>query len=163
MEECIDCYGRLVRGIAGRVFTHQADADDAVQEAFAAIWMNAVRYDASRGPEHGFVAMIARQRVIDHLRRVKRNLLHAAGSLEVHQPELTWRDEESGYDMAPVQAAFDRLKPAQQRVIRLALQHGLTREQIGRYTECSPNTVKSHMRRGLERLRDYLGATAGAP
>jgi len=157
MEECFDSYGRLVRGIATRVLNQQADADDAVQEAFAAIWMMAGRFDRMRGSERGFIAMIAKQKVIDHLRRLQRSPLQRAASLDRHAAELPSRADDIGDDMAPIHAAFNRLNTDQQRVIRLALQHALTREQISRHTEYSVNTVKSHMRRGLQRLREHLG------
>ncbi|MCP3903600.1 MAG: RNA polymerase sigma factor [Planctomycetes bacterium] len=163
MDECVDRYGRLVRAIAARVFGQLADVDDAVQEAFAAIWMNASRFDGMRGSEHGFVAMIARQRAIDHLRRSRRasRLGYGTEPIEWFENEPPVDPEETRQEMGPVEVAFDHLSSDQQRVVRLALMHGLTREQIARHVGCPVNTVKSHFRRGLNRLRDQLCVAPG--
>src|SRR6476661_4687636 len=48
------------------------DAEDAVQEIFIDVWKNAARFDESQASETTFIAMIARRRLIDRLRKVNR-------------------------------------------------------------------------------------------
>ena len=55
--------------------------------------------------------------------------------------------------------AFEQLRPEQQQVLRLAIHHGRSHEQIAATTGMPLGTVKTHARRGLIRLRQLLEAT----
>src|ERR1700689_3362888 len=69
VRECIDQYGPLVWSIARRLSRTPADAEDATQDIFLDIWRSAGRYDAAQGSDKVFIAMIARRRLIDRLRK----------------------------------------------------------------------------------------------
>src|SRR6202000_2241380 len=69
VRECIDQYGPLVWSIARRLSRTPSDAEDATQEVFLDIWRSAGRFDASQGSDKVFIAMIARRRLIDRLRK----------------------------------------------------------------------------------------------
>src|SRR5438105_2322200 len=53
-------------------------------------------------------------------------------------------------------AALGQLRPEQRRVLELAIDRGLTHEEIARTTGLPLGTVKTHARRGLIRLRELL-------
>jgi RNA polymerase sigma-70 factor (ECF subfamily) len=63
VAECIDRFGGLIWSLARRLSAGPADAEDAVQEVFIALWENAGRFDPEKGAEVTFVAMIARPRL----------------------------------------------------------------------------------------------------
>jgi RNA polymerase sigma-70 factor (ECF subfamily) len=157
MGECMDRFGGLVWSLARRVTTSASEADDAVQEIFIDLWKSAGRFDPSIASETTFVAMIARRRLIDRGRRRKRRP-DAASLPDAVQPEAapeadrTERSEEA----ARATAAFERLRPEQQRVLQLAIYHGCSHEDIARTTGLPLGTVKTHARRGLIRLREIL-------
>ena len=69
VKEVMDQFGGLVWSLARRSCFNPADAEDATQEIFLDIWKSASRYDESKGSETLFVAMIARRRLIDRIRR----------------------------------------------------------------------------------------------
>src|SRR5580698_11098039 len=69
VRECIDEYGPLVWSIARRLSRTPSDAEDATQEIFLDIWRSAGRFDESQGSDKVFIAMIARRRLIDRLRK----------------------------------------------------------------------------------------------
>ena len=71
VKECLDRYGNLVWSIVRRM-TAPADAEDAVQEIFVDLWKSAGRFEPERSSEAGFIAMIARRRMIDRLRSEER-------------------------------------------------------------------------------------------
>src|SRR5580700_4844427 len=69
VRECIEQYGALVWSLARRLSRTPADAEDATQDIFLDIWRSAGRFDESQGSDKVFIAMIARRRLIDRLRK----------------------------------------------------------------------------------------------
>ncbi|NNF42218.1 MAG: sigma-70 family RNA polymerase sigma factor [Phycisphaerales bacterium] len=162
MQGCIDTFGGLVWSLARR-FLAPSEAEDAVQEAFISLWENAGRYDPAKGNEVTFVAMIARRRLIDRGRRVQRQgrVVDEASQLAPPAPvEPDTAVVATNEDATRALVAMESLTEAQQRVLRLSIQQGLTHEQIARLTELPLGTVKTHARRGLIRIRELL-APAG--
>ncbi len=89
VRECIDRFGALVWSLARRLSRTAADAEDATQEIFLDIWRSAARFDASQGSEKVFVAMIARRRLIDRLRKTTAEpVMDSVDDLE----SVTWCD-----------------------------------------------------------------------
>ena len=69
VRDCIEQYGALVWSLARRLSRSPSDAEDATQEIFLDIWRSAGRFDAAQGSDKVFIAMIARRRLIDRLRK----------------------------------------------------------------------------------------------
>lgn len=118
------------------------------------VWKSARlgRFDATRGSDTTFVAMIARRRLIDRNRRRSASTplpLVESGAAPASQPA----DAE---DVVAATAALRELSEAQQTAIRLAIVQGLTHEQVAEATGMPLGTVKAHIRRGLIRLREVL-------
>lgn len=156
--EAHDAWGGLVWSIARRMLGTTQDAEDAVQEAFIELWRHAGRFDESRGTEAQFVATIARRRIIDRTRRNR-----ARPTMESLPETLTSDDEgavESRAERADesdrAQAALARLGADQQQVIRLAVLEGRTHTEVAAAMEMPLGTVKTHVRRGLIRMRKLL-------
>lgn len=160
--ECIDRYGGLVWALARRMSATPADAEDAAQEIFVDLWRHASRFDPARASEDTFVAMIARRRLIDRLRRSgRRPPAGALGSPDEPgaEPVQQARAEQSE-DSGRALDALAGLSSEQQRMIRLAVLHGWSHEAIATSTGLPLGTVKTHIRRGLLRLRDTLDPAA---
>ena len=62
-------YARAVFGLALRRLGDRGRAEDATQEAFASIWRSAARYDRARGPGAPWLYTVARNAIVDGLRR----------------------------------------------------------------------------------------------
>jgi RNA polymerase sigma-70 factor (ECF subfamily) len=54
--------------LAKRVLARHEDAEEVVQDVFAYVWREAVRYEASRASVAGWLVMLTRTRAIDKLR-----------------------------------------------------------------------------------------------
>ncbi len=160
VQECVDRFGGLVWSLARRTLSDAADAEDAVQEVFIEVWKHAGRYDPGAGSEATFVATIARRRLIDRLRKRGRrpDVAPIEEAERLPSPEEVDRVEARD-EAARVVAAMGELKPDAQRAIRLALEHGLTHQEIAERTGMPLGTVKTHIRRGLIHLRESLGVT----
>src|SRR5262249_58359389 len=94
------------------------DAEDAVQEIFIDVWKNAGRFDERQASETTFIAMIARRRVIDRIRRSTRRI--SADSFEDVVTEPESRDDRKvqlSIEANEAAEALRTLKPEQQQVL----------------------------------------------
>jgi RNA polymerase sigma-70 factor (ECF subfamily) len=155
MNACIDRYGSLVWGIVRRTVKVPSDAEDLVQEVFTEIWKKAGFYDPEVASEATFIAMVARRRAIDHLRRSGRQPgfepLEAAESIPAAAPA------------APVQCDAEALKSSisnmpeeTRKLFRMFFEEGFTHPEIAGKTGLPLGTVKTRLRRGLLTLREQL-------
>ena len=153
----IDAYGGLVWSLARRYFGKTAEAEDAVQDTFVAIWQSAGRYDPDSASESTFVAMIARRRMIDRLRKQGRRI--QAQPLDASpDPEDESTSRLADLEQASiVLSAINQLDPPQPEVIRRSLMDGLTHAEIAEAMQLPLGTVKTHIRRGLIKVRKALG------
>jgi RNA polymerase sigma-70 factor (ECF subfamily) len=161
VRECMDQYGPLVWSIARRFSRTPSDAEDATQEIFLDIWRSAARFDASQGSDKVFIAMIARRRLIDRLRKSSAEpAMDPIDSLET----LAWADSgnasETSIEAAQAARAMAELRPEQRQVLELGLLHGLSQSEIATRLGMPLGTVKSFMRRGLIKVREFMNVDA---
>ena len=158
MQDCLNAYGGLVWSLSRRLSPNQADAEDAVQEIFIDVWKSAGRYDEAFASEVAFVAMIARRRLIDRLRRHNRQPQVAYLEDISTEPGVSYDKEmETGAEAALAARALNQLRPEQQKVLQLAVYQGLSHHEIAQATGMPLGTVKTHVRRGLIQIREALG------
>ena len=134
------------------------DAEDAVQEIFVDIWKNAARFDETQSSETTFIAMIARRRLIDRLRYSNRRI--SADSLEdiIAEPaNTTETDLQTCVEAKEAAKALHTLRPEQRQVLQLSIITGLSHQEISDATGMPLGTVKTHARRGLLQVREFLG------
>jgi RNA polymerase sigma factor (sigma-70 family) len=161
VSECLNRYGGLVWSLARRLTRSQSDAEDAVQEIFISLWKSASRFDPAKSSEESFVAMISRRRIIDLQRRQKSP---AAGfdPVPVDELDVAARAVNSAVDCRDEASKaiqlLDDLPPEQSKAIRLSIYSGMTHQQISDSMELPLGTIKSHIRRGLGKIRDRLSA-----
>lgn len=157
VKEVMDQFGGLVWSLARRSCYNPADAEDATQEIFLDIWKSASRYDESKGSETLFVAMIARRRLIDRIRRQGREPRMEDVDAPGFELASSNSDEgETASEAALAAKAVVQLKPAQQRVLELGLLQGLSHSEIADVTGMPLGTVKTQMRRGLIKVRELM-------
>ena len=156
MLACMERFRGLIWSLVRRSCSNAADAEDVVQEIFISVWRSAHRFDPTIASESTFVSVIARRRLIDRTRQRMRR--PAPGSIiqdvELDRNELPrCQIQEAG---AIAQVALKKLRPEQQQVLHLSIECGCSHEQIATSTGLPLGTVKTHARRGLQKLRDAL-------
>jgi RNA polymerase sigma-70 factor (ECF subfamily) len=153
-------FGNLVWSLARRFTASRADAEDAVQEIFIDLWSSAARYDSNKASETTFVAMLARRRLIDRIRKSKRqpDMEELSAAADFRQPDLH-PDIALQDDAARAAALIRTLKPEQQQVIKLAVYEGHTHQSIADALQIPLGTVKTHLRRGLLKVREAMQKT----
>ena len=161
VRDGMEQFGGLVWSLARRLCPNPSDAEDAVQEVFIDVWQHAGRFDPTAGTEAAFVATIARRRLIDRHRRTRRDADLLPLADEAHLPP---RPDDDGLlvrdEAARARSHMARLKPHERRVLELTIDRGLSQAEIAEATDLPIGTVKTHARRGLERLRRLLGNEA---
>lgn len=158
VEDCLKQYGGLVWSIARKMLRNTEDAEDAVQEIFVDVWKNADRFDETKASETTFIAMIARRRLIDKIRFSARRI--SADSLDdVLLEPFTRADKDMQVSLEAQQAAeaMRNLRPEQQQVLRLSIVQGMSHQEIADSTGMPLGTVKTHARRGLLQVREFMG------
>jgi RNA polymerase sigma-70 factor (ECF subfamily) len=133
------------------------------------LWRSADRFDPQVAEEITFVAMIARRRVIDRLRRRAERQetvsIDEAGAAAVPDPagdRAVGRRLELGEEARLADEHLSRLKPEEQQVLRLSIYDSLSHAAIAEHTGLPLGTVKSHIRRGLDSLRQKLAGRGRA-
>ena len=162
LAELYDRYGRAAYGLALRVLRDPALAEDAVQEAFLAVWRNAGTFLGQRGKPSTWIFTLVHRRAVDVVRREERRRaspLDPAGDAE---PASAATDEEAALldRRRLVQQALRQLPEEQREALELAYYGGLTQSELAERLSVPLGTIKSRMFAGLRRLRDLL-AEAG--
>lgn len=151
-------YGRYVRpvfGLALRRLGDRGHAEDAVQEAFAAIWRSASTYRPERGAAGGWLYTVARNAIVDRLRRNGPTVDAELPELASSEPGPARRAEDS--DVAwRVHRALEELQPREREVIELAYWSGMSQSEVARYLHLPLGTVKTRTRSALARLASML-------
>ncbi len=158
VTQCIDKYSGLVWSLARRFIANEADAEEAVQEIFMEVWSTADRFDANRSGEATFVSMIARRRLIDRVRKTGRE----PGSEPLQDVEhLLTKDGhlalEASVETKRVMGVIETMKTEQRQVVHMSTWLGMSHGAIAERMNLPLGTVKSHLRRGLTRIREELG------
>lgn len=153
LKSAYDAHGSLIYTFCRRTVGAET-AHDVTQEVFLAAWKARDRFDPERGTLAGWLVGIAKNKVLDTLRRRHVHLL----SDEREQPADTTGPDvvDSTADRMLIASALNELSPRMRQVVTMAYLQDLTHDQISRQTSLPLGTVKSDIRRGLERLRRNL-------
>jgi len=157
-----DRHAGSVYGLARRILTRQEDAEEVVQDVFAQVWRDALRYDPSRASVVGWIMVLARTRAIDRL-RARRARPDQQSSIEPaqalvaagHDPEFAVISKEAS---SKVRAAFEALPESLRTLVELAYFQGLTHSEIAGQTGVPLGTVKTRLRTAVASLRLVLSA-----
>jgi RNA polymerase sigma factor (sigma-70 family) len=154
LPDVVDRYAVLVHAIALHRLGAHHDAEDVTQEVFVRAWRGRRGFDPARGTLRAWLIGITRNQVndraSDHAR--ERRLTDRAGRLSLETQPGPKPDEV--VDAIVVADELDHLPPSVGTVMRLAFFDDLTHQQIAAVTGMPLGTVKSRLRRGMQRLRE---------
>ncbi len=158
LQEAYDQYAPLVFGITRRVIGDPASAADATQDVFVGLWQRPESFNASRGSLRSYLAVVARRRAVDHVRRRGRAARldeRLAARANVAPPNV----EEAATALVlgeKVRRAVDGLPADQRAAVDLAYFRGLTFVEVAERLGIPEGTAKSRLRLALARLAAAL-------
>jgi RNA polymerase sigma-70 factor (ECF subfamily) len=153
--------------VALRIVRDASAAEEILQEAYVSIWHHAGSYDAAKSQPVTWMTSIVRNRCLDHLRRREIDTVTLTAD-DDDAPAYDVADDSPspaelllrGADAASVRGCVETLEAGQKQAIALAFFQGLSHAELAAHLREPLGTIKSWVRRGLERLKRCL-ADAG--
>lgn len=146
-------------GICMRICADQQGAEDVLQDVYIAVWNRAASFDRERSSPITWLATIARNRAIDWRRsrqRVDATLpIDAASAIADPAPDASDAIDDARL-AARLRACLASLDRRAESAIREAYFGGLTYAELATRDAVPLGTMKSWIRRGLDRLRKCL-------
>ena len=148
-------------GVALRILKREDWAGEVLQDSFVNIWKHAAEYTTHKSAPMTWMTSIVRNRALDLLRRP---------GLEVTPEDNSLIEDFEDGGQGPVEQllksdaadalarCMQQLEAKQRQSIMLAFYHGLTHAELAKHLRQPLGTVKTWIRRGLERLKRCLSA-----
>ena len=156
-EELTKKYGNLIWSIARRYLSNQAEAEDAVQEIFLALWQSASRFDANKGSEITFIATIARRRLIDGLRKNNKHKILQSIDDSISNDVFQQKSNlEKNAELSLAIGILETLEKKDQELLSLSIYQGYSHVEIAKLLNLPLGTVKTKIRRNLMKIREKI-------
>ena len=150
-------------GFALRILNKRELAEEVLQESFVSIWNNAGGYQAGLAAPMTWMTTIVRNRAFDTLRRTDAAVEIDADTFDKDVMEALESPGPGpldalrlGADAKALAQCFSRLEGLHRQAIALAFYHDLSHSEVAEQMKLPLGTVKTWVRRGLERLRTCL-------
>jgi RNA polymerase sigma-70 factor (ECF subfamily) len=146
-----DRYSRIVYAVALRVLSDTAAAEDVLQDVFMQLWRSPQAFSAGRGNLAAWLAVIARNRAIDQLRKRKPEDDAAETVIAVDADMESTADRNQAIEK--VRSVLAGMSTEQRSALEMAFFEGLTHSEIAKKTGQPLGTVKTRIRSGLLAVR----------
>jgi RNA polymerase sigma-70 factor (ECF subfamily) len=146
--------------VALRILRESGAAEEVLQESYVNIWHHAGSYVAAKSQPLTWLTSIVRNRCLDQMRRREVDTV----TIDDEEQGTMFADDRpspmemliSSADALAVRDCVERLDAGQKQAIALAFYHGLSHSELARHLRQPLGTVKSWVRRGLERIKACL-------
>jgi RNA polymerase sigma-70 factor (ECF subfamily) len=162
-ETLLRAYTRKLYNLCYRFTGRTDEAEDLTQEIFVKVYQTLRTFDAAQGAFSTWLNRVARNHLVDHYRRTRKD--RVTSSLE---DELGTLEEKPSVGMEPVghvesrerhevlQQALNRLSPDLREAVVLRDLHDLDYQEIAQVLGVPAGTVKSRINRGRLELARVL-------
>jgi RNA polymerase sigma-70 factor (ECF subfamily) len=154
MAELYDRYSPVVYAVALRVLGDAGAAEDVLQEIFMQLWRSPESFDAERGNLAPWLAVIARNRAVDVLRK-RRPQTEISDAVISVSPDLAGEADRSRA-VDKVRAVLKEMPAAQRSALEMAYFEGYSHSEISQKTGEPLGTIKTRIRSGLMLLRNAV-------
>jgi RNA polymerase sigma-70 factor, ECF subfamily len=167
-EALLRAYTRKIYNLCYRFTGRVEEAEDVTQEVFIKVFQTLKTYQAAQGSFATWLNRVARNHLVDHYRRARKD--RVTSSLE---DELTEAEQKPSQQTEPtgqvesrerrevLQMALDKLSPDLREAVILRDLHDLDYEEIAQVLRVPQGTVKSRINRGRLELGRVLKRMEG--
>jgi len=167
-EVLLRAYTRKIYNLCYRFTGRVEEAEDVTQEVFIKVFQTLKTYQAAQGSFATWLNRVARNHLVDHYRRARKD--RVTSSLE---DELTEAEQKPSQQTEPtgqvesrerrevLQMALDKLSPDLREAVILRDLHDLDYEEIAQVLRVPQGTVKSRINRGRLELGRVLKRMEG--
>lgn len=154
LAEAYRRWSGLVHATALRATGNREDAADITQTVFVNAWRGRATYRPDAGSLPGWLLTITRRRIADHW-EMRSRVARTQAAVEASDPPPAATPPDADRIAAQMLLAdeLDRLGEPAARILRMAFYEDMTHTQIADRLQLPIGTVKSHIRRSLDRLR----------
>ena len=141
-----------------RIVRERALAEEALQDSFVNIWNHASDYAQAKSAPTTWMTAIVRNRSLDIVRRTREepDVDDTLAANLVDERAAPPREAQERAESHSIQQCLEELDAEQRQTIALAFFHGLTHSELASHLRRPLGTVKTHIRRGLMKLKDCL-------
>ena len=167
LERLYHKYGRWVYSLCLSMLRDKSESEEVTQETFLKIWNNAEKYDRIKGTGSCWIMTIARRCALDRLRSSRSLKRQAQARVDCefldhkNNPALSDHDGiEVIYhkeEIELIKDALNSLTDEEKSIIQSAYFEGLTQNQIAMALGISKGTVKTRLRRSVNKIKKILG------
>ena len=146
-------------GVALRIVHERQVAEEVLQDSFVKIWHHAANYAAAKSAPMTWMTAIVRNRSLDIVRRPNLEIADEEEFFALNMPDdaPTAADALAAQrDQAQIVRCMKGLEGVQSKAIVLAFFQGLSHSEVADKLGKPLGTVKTHIRRGLLKLKDCL-------
>jgi len=150
-------------GVALRILKDPPAAEEILQEAYVNVWHHAGSYEVAKSQPLTWLTTIVRNRCLDQLRRREVDTVTLTAddddAPEYDLPSETMTPAEmlvAGAEARSVRDCVDALDAGPKQAIALAFYQGMSHSELSKHLHEPLGTVKSWVRRGLEKLKSCL-------
>ncbi|RYZ13256.1 MAG: sigma-70 family RNA polymerase sigma factor [Comamonadaceae bacterium] len=154
-------------GLAMRVVRQREAAEDVLQDAFITIWRVAGDYRGTLSPPLAWMGLIVRSRALDLLRRRTADRAPMTQEFDEIMSDTFESDAADPMDTADaseqawaLHQCLGQLENRQREVLSLAYLRDLSHSELSDQLRLPLGTVKTWIRRGLDKLRVCMGRFA---
>ena len=142
-----------------RIVRERHIAEEVLQDSFVNIWNNAAKYATAKSAPMTWMTAIVRNRSLDIVRRPRVEVSDEDDFFALNLEDASPGPQEqlvSKRDQVKVERCMKGLNGEQLQTISLAFFHGLSHSEVADHLGRPLGTVKTHIRRGLQKLKGCL-------
>jgi RNA polymerase sigma factor (sigma-70 family) len=149
-----DNYSKALFVVIFQVVSHNAIAEDVLQEVFIKVWQNIGQYDPRKGRLYTWMLSIARNQAVDKVR--SREFNNQSKTVELTTSVNNLSDGRMAMEDSGLKKTLTQLPEENRKLLELAYYQGYTQEEIATMLGLPLGTVKTRIRSTILKLRKFL-------